>query len=59
MRHLVQLDASLQGSILDHTFLHEVIHAILWEMGERRLYNNEKFVDLLSNLLCQVLRTLE
>ena len=56
---VVQLDASLQGSVLDHTFMHEAIHAILWEMDERRLHSNEKFVDMLSNLLCQVLRTLE
>ena len=58
-KYVVQLDANLAGSKLDHTFMHEATHAVLAEMNAAELYNNEDFVDLFSNLMCQVLRTLE
>lgn len=35
------------------TFYHELIHAILDEMGETELSNNERFVDGFSRLLVQ------
>jgi hypothetical protein len=40
---------------IEHKFVHELIHSILHEMGEHKLNNNEKFVDLFSNVLYQVL----
>lgn len=47
----------LPTSIIEHTYLHEVVHKILQEMGELELYRNEKFVDLFAGLLHQVLTT--
>lgn len=35
------------------TFYHELVHAILDEMGERELSDNERFVDGFSRLLVQ------
>jgi len=35
------------------TFYHEVVHFILNEMGEAKLNNNEKFVDIFSKLLTE------
>jgi hypothetical protein len=42
---------------LAHTFLHEALHFMLDAMGENKLGNNEKFVDLLSGLMHQMLTT--
>ena len=39
---------------IDHTFFHELIHAILREIGEKELNDNERFVDTFSNVLYQV-----
>lgn len=41
----------------EHAFLHELTHQILTMMGETRLGNNEKFVDMFSGLLHQALET--
>jgi hypothetical protein len=35
------------------TFYHEKVHHILYEMEERELGNNEKFVNTFANLLLQ------
>lgn len=43
-------------TILD-TYYHEVTHAILNEMGEEELKENEKFVDLLGKLIRQFIET--
>ena len=43
--------------MVEHTFLHELIHHILDTMGESELRDNEKFVDILSGLLHQAFRT--
>ena len=43
----------LNPSIQEATFYHEKVHAILHEMNETELYENEKFVDLFSKLLMQ------
>lgn len=42
-----------------HTFMHEVVHAILDTMQEDDLCHNEKFVDLFSAFLTQMLTTME
>jgi len=36
-----------------HTFLHELVHAVLYSMGEAELCKNEKFVDVFAGLLQQ------
>lgn len=40
------------------TFWHELVHAILYEMGHR-LYSNEKFVDAFAKRLDKAIRTAE
>lgn len=42
-----------------HTFCHELIHAILNNMGERELNDNEKFVDIFGGMLHQALTSAE
>jgi len=41
---------------IEHTFVHEMVHVILHEMGEQKLNSNEKFVDLFSNIFYQVMK---
>lgn len=43
----------------EHTFYHELVHAILDTMGEEELSDNEKFVDIFSGLLHQSIKTSE
>lgn len=50
---------TLPQSVKEHTFIHEVIHCILRQMGENELNKNEKFVDMFAGLLHQVLTTQE
>jgi len=40
---------------LEHTYLHELVHAILHCMGRDELYKDEAFVDLFAGLLHQSL----
>lgn len=40
-------------TVVEQTFLHEVIHIALFYMGEDKLSFNETFVDLLAGLLHQ------
>jgi hypothetical protein len=41
--------------IMEHTFCHELCHAILSHMGEDKLTRNEKFVDVFGGLLHQAM----
>lgn len=36
-----------------NTYNHELVHAILYCMGEDRLYNNEKFVNTFAGFLTE------
>jgi hypothetical protein len=49
----------LPESMLFHTFAHEVVHAILNEIAEVELSENEGFVDRFGNALAQVLSTMK
>ena len=42
-----------------HTFFHELVHALMYSMGESALGRNEKFVDILSGLIQQFVKTKE
>lgn len=42
-----------------HTFVHEVIHAILFSMNQDDLSCNDSFVDLLSGLIQQVFNQID
>jgi predicted SprT family Zn-dependent metalloprotease len=43
--------------MLEHTYLHEVIHFVLYFMGNEELREDEGFVDLFAGLLHQALQT--
>ena len=43
----------------EQAFFHELVHAILDEMGELKLSKNERFVDSFSTLLHQAVKTFE
>lgn len=45
--------------LLQHTFLHELTHAVLTAMGRRKLNEDEEFVDAFSALLHQALTSAE
>lgn len=47
----------VSGDDLRITFNHELVHAILDEMGELELCGNEKFVDLFAKMLHQYDKT--
>jgi hypothetical protein len=46
-------------SRVESTFLHELLHAIFYELGENDLDKNERLIDSVSNLLYQALTTAE
>ena len=46
-------------SRVQQIFCHELVHAILHTMDERKLNDNEKFVDVFGSLLHQVWTTVE
>ena len=41
----------------EQTMYHELIHWIFFIMGEDKLRNNEKLVDMMGHLLCQYEKT--
>lgn len=49
----IVLDNKLKGEVLKNVFYHELVHAILWEMGSE-LTEEELFVQSLANMLQQV-----
>lgn len=44
-------------SHVQHTLIHEVVHAVLDTIGREDLSQDEQFVDLLSNAMHQVVLT--
>ena len=42
-----------------NTFIHEIVHTILYTMGENGLYSDEKFVSSFSSFLTEVLTTMK
>ena len=38
-----------------NTFIHEVVHGVLYTMGENKLAYNEKFVTIFASLLVDVI----
>ena len=47
----------ISRTALEHTYCHEMVHWILYSMGEEELRENEKFVDLFGGFLHQILNT--
>ena len=56
---LHQSDHVTKQKAVEHTYCHEITHAILEHMGEPELCHNEKFVDMFGGLLHQILTTSE
>jgi hypothetical protein len=52
-------DSQLTQPQQEQTFCHEWVHHILDKMGEDKLCNNEKFVDIFSQLLYQSIVTMK
>ncbi len=52
-RHLILIRANQDDSAKQHTFCHELVHAILGRMGENELDDDEQFVDVFGALLHQ------
>ena len=52
-------DSVVSESCQMNTFYHELVHAILYTMGETELNNNEKFVCTFSSLLNEALCSAE
>lgn len=44
---------------IEQTFLHELTHHILFAMGETKINDNEKFVDMFAGFLHQAITTME
>lgn len=56
---IIRVRRNLKKELKEHTFLHEVTHAILDSLGYDKLSNDEKFVDSFSGALYQVLKTMK
>lgn len=47
------LSEKIPYSSKERTFFHELVHAMLYHIGERDLSSNEQFVDALSGVMHQ------
>lgn len=54
---IIKIRKNLKKDLKEHTFLHEITHAILDSLGHTELSANEGFVDSFSGALYQVLKT--
>jgi len=50
----IRVNVAAPPSLVRHSFLHEVMHAVLWTIGSE-LATNEGFVDSVGAMLAQVL----
>ena len=59
VNHTIRLQSPdpVPVSRVESTFLHELLHAILFELGERELDKNERLIDSIASLLHQALTT--
>lgn len=51
---LIRLSEEIKGDVLEQTFCHELVHAIMFSMGLRD--HDEKFVDGFGTFLHQYLK---
>lgn len=54
----ISVNVAQTPSMVMHTFMHEVMHAVLWSLGNE-LAENELFVDAVGGALAQVATTSE
>jgi hypothetical protein len=50
----IRVNVAQAPSMVMHTYLHEVMHAVLWSLG-RKECDDENFVDSVAGALTQVL----
>ena len=55
----ITIDKDLDNDLREQTFLHELIHLILYFLTETELSGNEKLVNNISELLYQAIETME
>lgn len=54
---LIRLDTKQPTENLQHSFYHELAHALLYASTKPKLSNNEEFVDSLGALIHQFMQT--
>jgi hypothetical protein len=54
---VIELDSKLRGDLLDHTLMHEYLHAACNAIGYAKLDGNEAVIDALAGALVQILRS--
>jgi hypothetical protein len=52
----ILIDQYVKGDKRDHSYFHELTHAMLKNLGYDELNDDEKFVDAFSNVLLQVMQ---
>lgn len=57
LRRLIDSTTKYPKTQIEQTFLHELVHVILYAMNEMQLFENEKFVDIFATFLHQALST--
>lgn len=55
----IELHADQSDECMQHTFCHELVHAILMTLGRDKLNDDEGLVDAIGNLLLQYEQTRE
>ena len=53
----IVFDPSVSPDIAEQSFIHELVHWILYVMGEEELRKNEKFVEVFAQFLYQYIQT--
>ena len=56
-QNLVVLDMALPRTLVEHNFIHEMLHNQMSLMQKFDLYNDENFINTLSGLIHQALTT--
>jgi len=52
----IQVNSVCNEQIQEVSILHEIVHAVLFNIGEQKLNGNEKFVECFTQAWYQVLR---
>lgn len=52
----IKVNVTLPPTLVVHTYLHELMHATLWSLGNK-LCDDEAFVDSISNALTQAIQS--
>lgn len=52
---VICIDKNIKGELLENVLIHEITHAMLYQMGSKKS-NDEVFVQSLSNLIQQVFK---